>query len=721
MPLVNHKKIGYIYLRDNPWYQSENVYKMGISFSLLDREDTYRTGEFQGGHFPLVIDVGSCSRARLRVIENLLADHFHSYHRYNEGGGREFYNRSIMNHIPSFLSDRNIPFRILQEDDIHNRVRYEKRQKYRKLLREMFDRWNHQYQNALKPYDFQRDVLQHIPLFFEKHNRLKLIWPCGLGKALFSIFVAKKMRFRTVLIGVPSIDLQKQMKEEILRIFPEQDNILCIGHVETTSKNRITNFLFKDTQEPRFVITTYRSCHLFRDIDFTFDVKIGDEAHHLVGTPENAFCAFHEIKSAKSLFMTATEKTIEQKRPSDETIYSMDDENVFGYCIDHKTVKWAIENKKITDYSILVLKNTEEEVDTIIRNNGFSVEKKELFLSCYMCLKAMEKYEGLTHMLLYTNTVDNSILATQYIDAILSKRLISSFDADDFYNNALHSLLQIDTIHREKEKFKASRRGIISCVYLFGEGCDMPQLNGVCVAENMQSEIRIVQYLLRPNRLDRKNPGKRAFIVLPYMDTDDWERENRSFEKIRKVISQMRNSDDTIEQKLCFCTVQEPLDERTLVEEQTSIVEQYLFESASDLEQLKLRLRWSKTLRSKNTEEEDEYQYIRSLNKSLGLTSEKEYMLSRTRHPSYIENAGSYFKNKGVWRGWKDFLNVDESLFLSWNDWQQFCIGKEIATRKEYEEQCEKCPKLPKMPEYVYHGFSNLLNELAIVHKKRRK
>lgn len=655
-------------------------------------------------------------------MENLLADHFDSYHRYNERGGLEFYDRTIIDHIPSFLSERNIAFQILQEDDIQNRMKYEKHRKYEHLLRQMFDHWSHVSQHALKPYDFQRDVLQHIPLFFQSHDKLKLIWPCGLGKALFGIFVVKKMRFKKVLIGVPSVNLQKQMKEEILRIFPKQDNILCIGSVETTSQKDIEVFLRKNSREI-FIITTYHSCHLFHNMDFMFNIKIGDEAHHLVGTSENAFCAFHQIKSKKSLFMTATEKMIiERKNPSDKIIYSMDDEDVFGYCIDRKTVKWAIENKKITDYSIIVLKNTEEQVDAIIRKNGFSVENKDLFLSCYMCLKAMGKYESLTHMLLYTNTVDHSILTKQYIDAILSKGLIS-FAVDDFYNNALHSRQHMDTIDKEKHKFKQSQRGIISCVYLFGEGCDMPQLNGVCVAENMQSEIRIVQYLLRPNRLDPKNPKKRAYIVLPYMDTDDWARETKSFEKVRKVISQMRNSDDTIEQKLCLCVIQEPSspDDKTPPEDQTSIVSQPLIVSDEDLEQLRLRLRYSKTLRSKNTEEEDEYQYIRSLNKSLGITSEKEYILSQGKHPQYIENAELYFKSKGVWRGWRDYLDINEYNFLSWSKWREFCMEHKITTREEYEEQCENYPKLPKAPELVYEGFTNLLIELAKIHNEKRR
>lgn len=66
----------------------------------------------------------------------------------------------------------------------------------------------------------------------------------------------------------------------------------------------------------------------------------------------------------------------------------------------------------------------------------------------------------------------------------------------------------------------------------------------------MRSETRIVQYVLRPNRLDPNRPDKTAFVILPYMDTDDWEEENRSFEKVRRVVAHIRNVDETIEQKI---------------------------------------------------------------------------------------------------------------------------------------------------------------------------
>jgi hypothetical protein len=59
----------------------------------------------------------------------------------------------------------------------------------------------------------------------------------------------------------------------------------------------------------------------------------------------------------------------------------------------------------------------------------------------------------------------------------------------------------------------------------------------------MESEIRIVQCALRPNRLDRYNPGnpnKKAYIIIPYIDTDDFIIANNSYDKCRKIIAKIK-------------------------------------------------------------------------------------------------------------------------------------------------------------------------------------
>ena len=118
----------------------------------------------------------------------------------------------------------------------------------------------------------------------------------------------------------------------------------------------------------------------------------------------------------------------------------------------------------------------------------------------------------MSHILIYTNKTINADKVQKYIDTILESNLVS-FKKDEFYNKALHSK---DNMKFDDEigKFKKAPYGIISCVYIFGEGFDEPKLNGVLIAENMNSQIRIVQYILRANRLDKDKPGKISHVII---------------------------------------------------------------------------------------------------------------------------------------------------------------------------------------------------------------
>jgi predicted helicase len=309
------------------------------------------------------------------------------------------------------------------------------------------------------------------------------------------------------------------MKNEVMRIFNNSENILYVGgEIEknenytiesTTKEDIINNFINKKSSDCKFVITTYDSCHNISNNNF--DLKIGDEAHHLVGISfEKTKDSFHKIKSNKSLFMTATEKVIENNRTNNQ-VYSMDDKKIFGEVIDSKSINWAIENKKITDYNLIILKNTEDEIDNIINSLNLGVnnqiknsilDHKDLFLSAFMALKSIEKYNDLTHILIYTNKTEHSELVKKYIDVILELKIIN-INKENYYNKALHSnsngnlndiKLPDGSINQgEITKFKKAQWGIISSVYIFGEGFDCPKLNGVVFGENMESDIRIVQ------------------------------------------------------------------------------------------------------------------------------------------------------------------------------------------------------------------------------------
>ena len=746
---------GTIYLRDNAWYKTENVIKMGIATFAKDRSNTYITGEVERGEYICVIEI---PLDKMKLIDKSLKHYFKTFHIY-KGGGTEFYNRYIIDLIEPYFKNINIPYKILTKEEINFMNRHERVRNILNVIpnvdkvKKVFNELN--LKNIIQTYKIKRSkknsivsnnnivnelsyvsepnnqqqyVLERIEEFYNFNNIGKIVWACGLGKSLLCILIVKLLKFKSVVIGVPSNNLQKQIKNEILKIFPNKTNILFVGGDETdgiklsTDKTEIIKFLNNNlNSQPKFVITTYHSCHLLNDRDIVFDFKIGDEAHHLVGIEKEenrGFRLFHKINSSKTLFMTATEKTIETR--TNREIYSMEDETIFGKYIDVKSVQWAIENKKITDYNILVLKNTEDEVDEIINNLRLNIINKEIFISCYMCLKSFEKYNDLTHLLLYTNTTEDAELSKKYINEILSLNILS-IQKEQIYNNALHSK-DDNNFDNEVYKFKNTPFGIISCIYIFGEGFDLPKLNGVCIAVNMQSETRIVQYLLRPNRLDFENSNKKAYVIIPYIDTDDWEIKNKSYEKVRNIVSQMRNVDENIEQKIFLSVGKKEKKEKTKKEERRSYYEDYIFqENGNELNKLKMRLRYSKALGSKFTEEQDEYNYVRSINSTLNIQSPEEYIQKKNIHCNFIDLPEEYFKSKGVWNNWYDFLGVDTAKFIqSKQEWINFCKKKNIKSLEDYNRICYLYQCLPMSPVHFYKDFTNIPSELKFNRNRRR-
>ena len=179
----------------------------------------------------------------------------------------------------------------------------------------------------------------------------------------------------------------------------------------------------------------------------------------------------------------------------------------------------------------------------------------------------------------------------------------------------------------------------------------------------------------------------------------------------------MRNVDENIEQKIFLSVGKKEKKEETKKEEKRSYYEDYIFEeNMSELNKIKLRLRYSKALGSKFTEEQDEYNYVRSINSSLNIKSKKEYIERKNNHNHFINSPEEYFKSKGVWNNWYDFMGVDTTKFIqSKREWINFCKEKNIKSLDEYFMQCEINDNLPKYPLEIYKDFTNIQNELIFV------
>ena len=545
------------------------------------------------------------------------------------------------------------------------------------------------------------------------------------------------MGFKRICIGVPSIALVQQWIDQIKLVFMDMPILGIATNSKynsefTTDKNIIDTFI---KQVNCCVVVVYDSCHKL--VGGTFDFKVGDECHHLTGEyyPNKdikRYTQFHKIQSKKTLFMTGTSKTI-VNMTTNKQISSMDNEELFGKVIVEKSILWAIKNNLITDYRPIVLKNNEDDIIDISRKYAIDITNIELFLTAVMTLKAFLRFENLSHVFVYANSIKNAEIINNYITEILYKNVFD-IDINDVYNNALCSNgnpnINKDDPTSEISKFTKQKYGIICCVYMFGEGYDLPMLNGVVFAENMGSEIRIVQSTTRCFRKDKTNLNKLAYVLIPYLDTDDWKDDNSSFKKLRDIVYHIGNKDESIGSKIVVHDInKKPLSLLQLIMKRwkkickkdygsyhTDIIDDSDEEYLSS--KIKLRLRNSGGLRSRIDQLQDDFMFMKERNKHLNLSSKSEYNSSKNDE-EYIDDPERHFEI--YWTNWYDFLGYDTSEFIQTKEeWIIECKKNNIKSLEDYKRLCENDVKFPINPSEFYQHYTNFNNELNLNTQRRR-
>jgi hypothetical protein len=148
----------------------------------------------------------------------------------------------------------------------------------------------------------------------------------------------------------------------------------------------------------------------------------------------------------------------------------------------------------------------------------------------------------------------------------------------------------------------------------------------------------------------------------------------------------------------------------------------HYIENGNELTKIILRLRYSKALGSKCSEEEDEFNYIKQLNKELNIQSKEVYAdkVIKDKHKNYIQNPEEYFRTKGVWTDWCDFLGVDTKKFIQdKNDWINFCKDNNVKSLDDYKNLCKLHEKVPINPLDFYIGCLDISIELGFKTRRR--
>ena len=550
-------KVGHLYIRIHEAWDSYDACKLGITQNITNREATYVTGEIKRGEFSHVFEV---PLKKLRAGELWLRYDFKSFNVYIDGG-TEFYKKSIIPLIIEQLKKHAIEARQLSNEEIDSIKRKEYIAKYIKnngtsdLIKKL---------KAFKSrYTKRSDQIEIIDLsvkHFQTNDKGLLVLICGVGKTLISLWTTQELKANKILVGVPNTLLLVQWEKVIKELFPAYPCLIVKGGVNIED---ITLFL-KKNKEKCIIITTYASSHKVCSASvtsaFRFDMKILDEAHHLtshhiIKEEHKTYVKILDIKCVKQLSLTATLKILENKDNTcdDDLLISNTNVAYFGTIIAKRPLLWAIENKIVCDYCIQTLYSDADQLNALALvcntdTNKDDENDKRLLLSAYASLKSIADGHS-HHLLIYVNSKENALKVNSYIEKLLSEHY---FSVDDLYYSNYDSSMNKVTQENILANFQKATFGIITCVYCLGEGWDFPLLDAVVFAENMTSNIRIVQSALRASRKNAHEPYKLTKIILPIINNSDWidNNSNPDLKKVKEVIYQMGLEDETINYKI---------------------------------------------------------------------------------------------------------------------------------------------------------------------------
>jgi superfamily II DNA or RNA helicase len=724
---------GYIYVRNHPSYDVDDACKMGKANNIPERDTQYATGEIKRGYFEEVFEVPI---EKMGIVERLLQNEFCELNvKYD--AGTEFYNKKIITLIEPYLITLGIKYKKLSKQEISDLVRCNRVKKTMKKINIQSlihilksKRTNKQIGNIelnnkiYNPRDYQETIIKKSYEYFQINEKGLLIIPCGVGKTLISLWITQELNSNTILIGVPNKLLLKQWEEVICVLFQSVPYLIVSGGVDTEN---IMRFL-ENNKKKCIVITTYSSAHkVFTATQYTrfvFGMKINDECHHLTATnmqlsqTTKKYIQMLNISSVKQLSLTATLKQIESMY-DDGIVVSNDNVEYFGEIIDRKCLLWAINENIICDYVIQTIITNEEQLEQQL-SKFYIIEEndKRLFLTAFASLKSI--FDGHSHhLLIYSNNKENSLKLIQYIKMLLDDNY---FDIPDLYYSNYHSEMKSKDQKGIINNFEKAKFGIITCVYCLGEGYDNHNIDAVVFAENMSSNIRIVQSALRASRKNKDQPNKKTKIILPILNRDDWleNNENPDLKKVREVIYQMGLEDETITQKIKVFNIE--VKKHTISISKKCINDVDNFGDYDEELTTKLRL---KTI--KRTTLGTSYEKARKIIVSKNINNKEEYFeLCEKDNRLSVEPELTY---NGQFTNWIEYLSIERIYYDL-----ETCIEKvnellilHNEIKKHYLDLSIVCKELCKLdnnfpPNGLWVEYYNVkdLRDIIIVNKKKK-
>ena len=470
----------------------------------------------------------------------------------------------------------------------------------------------------------------------QDHERGKLIMACGTGKTYTSLKIMEQITPKDgfVVFLVPSIALLGQtlnawmadkvddmravcvcsdakVTREMRDADDEDASVVDLAVPASTDIHKILRQLKKyDKEQNRTVIfSTYQSIDVVKDaIDLyrrEVDLIICDEAHRTTGAilkdkNESNFTKVHNndfIQAKKRLYMTATPRlysaNIKVKAKENENIdvlCSMDDENIYGAEFHRLTFNDAVAQGLLTDYKVLVLTVSEEDIPETIRTRiksqyNMASEKDKLkemnfddatkLIGCINGLsKRIKGDEGVTkeqdplmmrRAVAFCQTINPTKRNPSFSSTNLAKYFgqISQEYKSTLSEQEYKEVVNVKAKHIDGSMDANTRNELVAwlkqdaedpnecrvlCnVRCLSEGVDVPALDAVLFLSPRNSEVEVVQSV---GRVMRTFQGKKyGYIIIPVIVPNDVKPEealndNERFKVVWDILNALRSHDE---------------------------------------------------------------------------------------------------------------------------------------------------------------------------------
>ncbi len=499
-----------------------------------------------------------------------------------------------------------------------------------------------------KPRPHQIEAIKATKEYFSnpKNTRGKLIMACGTGKTYTSLKIMEALEPKITLFLAPSIALLSQTFREYAqeKSDPFYASIVCsddkVGKGKKNKNDDDTDDInfselpnkpstrpedilsvcgLAQKENKRFIIfSTYQSALRIKEAQEVglgeIDLIICDEAHRTVGAmyssnerdDKNAFTLCHSdgnIQAKKRLYMTATPKVYSESskaraKESDNIIYSMDDEEIFGEEIYTLNFTRAIALDLLTDYKVIILAVRKENLSGVTNSVNKKISRleaegtkldKKLINNEFVC-KIIGTHKGLAkkdlialddenkkdHNLQNKNDTTPSQRAISFCKSInTSKQIKDSFETimecydEELKKKSFKNLtISIDHIDgtmnckvrleklEELNEFKPNTCKVLSNARCLSEGVDVPALDSIVFFDGKSAMVDIIQAVGRVMR--KAKHKKRGYIILPIALEEseiknlDEAVNNTNFKNIWKVIKALRSHDPSLVDEATF-------------------------------------------------------------------------------------------------------------------------------------------------------------------------